>query len=291
MVGISVRTFEIEAAEMKKALLLLAPMVALFATPAAAEVQACKVITSVPFTINKAGVWCLKKKLKHKGTTGYAIQINRNNVVLDLNGHLLFSKGGPSSTAYGIYANNKSNITIRNGIVSGFDRGIYLEDSGGSSHGNVVENIRAAGNYFTGIQVSGESHIVRKNQVVETGDGENSFNAYGIYLNQARGAHVYDNTVTKTSETTNARGIVVIGGQEIVIKNNVVTDLRTATARYGIHVQSADTVSVYGNQIMSLNSTTGIRATGSNDILCLNNVIYGFNNTHSTCDSFVGTLP
>jgi len=276
---------------MNKAWLLLIPLLALFAGPAAAEVTACKEVKTVPFVIKGSGIWCLKKHLTYTGAAGQAIKIRKSNVVLDLNGFTLSGNAGPSSTANGVFAPNRSNITIRNGTIQGFERGIYLDDTSGNTYGHLVEYIKAIGNYFTGIQVEGEGLVVRKNQVHETGDGDNSFNAYGIYLNNPRGAHIHDNTVTKTSETTNARGIVVIGGSEVIIRQNVVTDLRNATARFGVHVQSVNTASVYANQILSVASTTGIRALTSTDVSCFNNVIDGFNNTHSTCDNFTGNLP
>lgn len=276
---------------MKKAWLLLAPLLALSVGTANSEVINCKEVKKVPYAIKTSGVWCLKKNLTYSGGAKHAIKIKKHNVVLDLNGYTLAGSNGPSSTAYGIYASGKSNVTVRNGTIEGFDRGIYLDDSSGDTYGKLVEYINAIKNYFTGIQVEGEGVEIRYNRVHQTGDGDNSANAYGIYLNGPRGADVHDNTVTKTSETTNARGIVVIGGSELVIRQNTVADLRNATARYGIHIQSVNTASVYENQILSVGSTTGIRALSSTDVSCFNNVIDGFNNVHSTCNNAGGTLP
>src|SRR2546429_8082646 len=86
----------------------------------------------------------------------------------------------------GIYALDRQNITIKNGTVRGFYRGILLHDSGGdASQGHVVEDIRADQNTFIGIQVNGRSSLIRNNQVVATGGttffGGNA-DAYGIAI-------------------------------------------------------------------------------------------------------------
>ena len=270
---------------MKKLFVASALIIGASTLPADAGTTYCKEVSSIPFTIKKSGVWCLKKNLTYSGTSDWAIRIKKHNVVLDLNGYRLYGSGGAASQASGIYASNRRNVTVRNGTVEGFYRGVHMDGAVSDSAGHVVEYLRAVGNYFTGIQVNGHSTIIRKNHVSKTGDGDGT-NAYGIYLNQSRGAHVYDNTVTHTSETAKAYGIAAISATEIVMRQNMVTYLLNATARYGIHMQSVNDALAYENHLLSSASTTGIRATGSNDVRCIANTIYGFNNTHSTCDTF-----
>ena len=89
--------------------------------------------------------------------------------MLDLNGFKLGGlAAGPGTTASGIQALNRQNITIKNGTIRGFFRGILLRNDSGASQGHVVEDIRADQNRFGGIEVQGSGTIVRNNQVVAT---------------------------------------------------------------------------------------------------------------------------
>ena len=79
--------------------------VLLFSSMAQAETTECTVITSLPYTISTQGIYCLKGNLATSMTSGNAIEINTNNVVIDLNGYKLGGLGaGPGTTARGIHA-------------------------------------------------------------------------------------------------------------------------------------------------------------------------------------------
>ena len=68
--------------------------------------------------------------------------------ILDLNGWKLGGlAAGTGTQADGIFALNRQNMTIKNGIVRGFLSGIWLAGAG-SSQGLVVEDIRADQNAF-----------------------------------------------------------------------------------------------------------------------------------------------
>src|SRR6266446_3169384 len=89
--------------------------------PAQAETINCTPITSVPTTITVQGIYCFTQHLNTAITTGNAIDIQTNNVVLDLNGWKLGGlAAGPDTGATGIRANDRQNITIKNGTVRGF---------------------------------------------------------------------------------------------------------------------------------------------------------------------------
>src|SRR5450759_2310807 len=128
-----------------------------FTAPAQAETVNCTAITTLPYIISTQGVYCLTGELSTGITTGNAITIATNNVVLDLNG---FKIGGLSAglgtTAIGIYANQRQNITIKNGTVRGFCYGIYLSDTSlyTTSQGHVIEDIRADQNTLSLIHIS-----------------------------------------------------------------------------------------------------------------------------------------
>jgi hypothetical protein len=131
--------------------------------PAHAETQNCTAITSLPAVIAVQGVYCLIGDLTTGMTSGNAIDIQTNNVVLDLNGFKLGGlAAGPGTTTRGIHAADRQNITIRNGTVRGFLYGIALTTTG-ASQGHVVEDIRADQNTYVGMAIDGSGNIVRHN--------------------------------------------------------------------------------------------------------------------------------
>jgi hypothetical protein len=105
------------------------------------------VISSVPFTINTAGVYVLGNALVYSGATGNAITVNTHNVTIDLNGHYLTCTAGSSNTATGIFANNKADIRVRNGEIVGFNRGIGFDYPGSGTNFNFGHAIDVVGFY------------------------------------------------------------------------------------------------------------------------------------------------
>ena len=199
-----------------------------------AETIDCTPITTLPAVITLQGVYCLTGHLATAMTSGTAIDIQTNNVVLDLNGFKLGGlAAGFGTTANGIYANHRQNITIKNGTVRGFFKGISL--AGSSSQGHVVEDIRADQNTETGIYVVGSGHIVRNNQVVATG-GTTAYGAnapaHGIFAHVSSGPQVINNAVTNTFKqgTGTATAIYFVGGTGGFAVNNRIT-----TADIGIY--------------------------------------------------------
>ena len=211
---------------------LAASLLVLFAltlatAPARAQTTNCTAITALPAVITVQGVYCFTDHLSTAITVGNAIDIQTNNVTIDLNGFKLGGlAAGLGTGTFGIYAGSRQNITIKNGTIRGFFRGILL---GGASQGHVVEDIRADQNTYIGIQVSGAGTIVRSNQVVATGGcttpcGANA-DANGIIVS-GTGPRVLNNDVfTVTKQGTGiARGIVfdsVTGGLAV---NNRITE-------------------------------------------------------------------
>jgi hypothetical protein len=99
-------------------------------------------ITSVPFTISSGGLYVVTAQLVYSASTGNAITVNANNVIIDLNGHyLICSVSGNSAT--GIFADNKLNIRVRNGEILKFFHGVGFDFSSGTNNniGHVVESI------------------------------------------------------------------------------------------------------------------------------------------------------
>ena len=201
-------------AKLAASLLVLVALV-FSATPAQAETVNCTPITALPAVITVQGIYCFTGHLNTAITSGFAIDIQTNNVVLDLNGFKLGGLAAGSGTnAIGIYALNRQNITIKNGTVRGFFYGILLETVG-ASQGHVVEDIRADQNTFNGIQVQGSGNIVRNNQVVATG-----------------GSTVF-------GPNADAFGIVVTGAGPRALNNDVITTVKQGTGKaWGIKINS-----------------------------------------------------
>ena len=213
-------------AKLAASLLVLLALV-LGAAPARAETVNCTHITALPAVITVPGVYCLTGNLATPMTSGHAIDIQTNNVVLDLNGFILGGlAAGLGTTTDGVFASDRQNITITNGTISGFATAIRLQDSG-ASQGHVVENIRAVQNRATGVFVQGTGNIVRNNQVVATG-GTTTYGtnvgATGIWVGGA-GPRVLNNDVINTVKqgTGVARGIYFSGATGGLAVNNRIT--------------------------------------------------------------------
>ena len=193
--------------------------------PAQAETVNCTPVTALPALINVQGIHCFTGDLSTAITSGNAIDIQTNNVVLDLNGFKLGGlAAGPGTNANGIQASDRQNITIRNGTIRGFFIGILLTGSA-ASQGHVVEDIRADQNTFAGIEVNGTGNIVRNNQVVTTGGSTCcAVDAYGILVSGAE-ARVLNNDVTDTFKQGSgiARGITILGAAStgLVVNNRI----------------------------------------------------------------------
>src|SRR5690242_10321750 len=107
----------------------------------------CNFIAAVPFTISAPGNYCLDGDFAY---VGIAIDIIVDNVVLDLNGHTL---DGVKGSGMGVRAQDRSNITVRNGTVRNFNEGVYL--GGSAAEGLLVERMRFSENGSAGIDVQG----------------------------------------------------------------------------------------------------------------------------------------
>jgi hypothetical protein len=233
-------------------------VILLFCNFAQAETTNCTVITSLPITITTQGIYCLTSDLSTSMASGMAITIANNNVMIDLNGHKLGGLAAGSGTqVYGIYADQRKNITIRNGTVRGFYYGIWLHDLSPftTSQGHLIEDIRADMNTFFGINVAGKGNIIRNNQVVSTGGSTNTYDAYGIVA-VGPGSRVLNNDIIETKEQSTgvAAGIYGPISPGSVVENNRIgnSSLGTGTS-YGINIKNSSDVLVSNNRVTTMN--------------------------------------
>ena len=228
----------------------------LTAVPASAETVNCTAITALPAVITVQGIYCFTGDLSTAITSGIAIDIQTNNVILDLNGFKLGGlAAGLGTQAIGIHASDRQNITIKNGTIRGFFKGIFLDDSG-PSQGHVVEDIRADQNTSEGMEVRGSGNIIRTNQVVATG-GSTVFagdvSAVGIFVTGTGPRVLNNNVITVTKQGSGvAWGILLSPANGGLVVNNRITgadrgiEYFTSTGKYRDNITSGVTIPFTG---------------------------------------------
>jgi nitrous oxidase accessory protein NosD len=243
------------------------------------SVQAA-VIARLPFTITKPGNYTLSRSLTYQGTS-HAITVNASDVTIDLRGFTITSAGAVSLTneTAAIYAQDQRNITIRNGTLRGFFRGIYLEKSGaGNPENHLVEHIRAEDCTFLGIQVKGRGSVIRNNVVTNVG-GATSFTGarYGITVSGDNlGVRPHAN-----GSGTIAIGIELTGAPGSTVDRNRVANRGGFFTIYtfGLSVTNSERCVVEGNHF----STWGTAAIFGPDAQPTEHSVYR-NNTQAGCD-------
>jgi hypothetical protein len=241
----------------------------------AADGDACTAISSVPFTISLPGTYCVTKELSTPSTftSGVAITVKSNDVTIDLSGHTLSNlAAGTGTLAVGIQGmptgSNFQNITVRNGTVRGFYKGVSLTGPSGTtanSSGHLVENIRADFNRFVGIELLGAGSVARQNQILHTGGGSMSTQGFtgGLYI-AGNGAQALDNGLVDTVQSLStdiALGIVISAFPDnctgMVIEGNRISNVTISPNSYAI-TTGAGTYSILIVNNRMANFDTGI---------------------------------
>lgn len=122
-------------------------------------------INSLPYTISSSGKYMLNNSItNYSGTNG--ITISSNDVLLDLGGKILDGNG----TNYGIRINTYSNITITNGTISEWLRGISFVDSGNTYNDIYLKDLYLNNSvndiYFDGYGPTGGNKLFLENITV-----------------------------------------------------------------------------------------------------------------------------
>jgi hypothetical protein len=190
------------------------------------------VIKSLPYTVAVPGHYCFVGNLLTPMTSGNAITINADAVVLDLNNFILAGDpAGPGTLTNGIYAEGHKYITIRNGHIRGFYTGINLTAVvTGSSAGHLVENNRVEHNTFIGIVVVGGRSVVRNNVIGATGGSTlpGVQDAVAISGSTNEGSlTVQDNVVSGLTAPSSVQGVglCTFGGGVGVVSGNSISGL------------------------------------------------------------------
>lgn len=214
----------------------------------------CTAITSIPYVVNNEGVYCFTGNLETSMTSGNAIHIQADNVVIDLNGWMLDGlSAGLATSTYGIFGMLHKNITVRNGTVRGFRSGIDLRSADlDLLTGHLIENIRAEENTKSGIRVDGNGNIVRHSQALGTGGSTEVGQVVGIAI-QGSGGRALDNDIISTAAVGNgglAYGLFLWRAGGAVVEGNRIDGVTTDTETpYGIYIEESNNVLVRGNSI------------------------------------------
>ena len=177
------------------------------ATTSAAQAQT--VITSLPYTITAGGTYVLNSNLSSSATTGNLITINASNVTIDFQEHYITGPSASlaSTNVIGIYAYERSNLTIRNGTVAYCLEGIYIGGNGATNTNSVdqqVTNMRVTYCAYVGINLDYDpSSVISDCQISQIGTTSTSDNA-GINVDGA-GVTVQGCTVSNVVDSTGSQ--------------------------------------------------------------------------------------
>ena len=117
------------------------------------------VITSAPYTITQSGAYVLGNNINYTGFSGAIIQVEASNVTIDFAGHYIAGPvGNPNQTVVGIRANERSNLTVKNGTIAFCAQGIWIFGNFQNNTNNVghrIENMRVTYCYALGAGLQG----------------------------------------------------------------------------------------------------------------------------------------
>lgn len=268
-------------------------------TPPGAPAQTMRTLTQIeprtpisgplPITISSPGSYYLTTNLT--GLSGFSgITISANEVTLDLNGFTLF--GVPGAGGGVVIGNNYTNITIRDGSLTGWPS----EGVNGYTYGyprNVIyEHLTISGNGSGGIAAEATS-IIRDCLILNNaGDGiysvgslitgcvvrDNSNNGMNIsgstvhscvvHFNHQYGITADHSTVADCDILNNTNGLVIANACHI--SNNRIADHGSLTAGIGLTINGSANV-VVNNSIV--NNNQGLYALGTNNCVIQNRFI------------------
>jgi hypothetical protein len=225
-------------------------------------------ISTLPATISSPGLYVLTADLHFATPTGVAITINADDVVLDLNGFTLSGKpAGPASRAVGVLAAARSELTIRNGDVTGFYNGVDIH--GDTSCGCLIERLFVYDVTYQGVRVEGSGHIVRGNRLLNiTGNpdaasggngGSTAIGAYGA-ANTILNNDIVDVYGVPGQQVNFGTGINLNASKQSIVENNRLINSTFEKNSYGIFVGESTDVLVIHNRI--INRDMGITYSG-----------------------------
>jgi hypothetical protein len=141
-------------------------------------------IASLPHTIGKSGNYVVNADLSYAGKAN-AITVKAADVTIDLQGFTLSCNDSISPTI-AIYVDNVSNVTIKNGVITGFRTGVDIDSPSAQNLQNVaeiVQDLQITAPQYGIVVVNPVICLIQRNVVVGGTSGA------GIYLNQSIGGN------------------------------------------------------------------------------------------------------
>lgn len=167
--------------------------------------------TLFPIVIDQPGNYLLVSDLIVSTPYTHCLHINSDEVILDLNNHSLVGPGlgcGPEDT--GIYAFQKNNITILNGLIQEFFYGLNL-----SGNNHEIKNVTASHNSSHGFKIESSTLIdclAEYNDSTGFTASSCTITNCSAYHNGSFGLKADSCTVTTfTAENNSSHGIYTIG--------------------------------------------------------------------------------
>jgi len=248
-------------------------------------------ITSLPATIATPGIWCLDRDLTTNIASGNAITVNANNVTIECNRFRIGGlQAGPATTASGIRASNRLNMTIRNCNIRGFLAAVNTNGGGG----HFIEGSRFDGNTAYGLVVSSAGSTIRNNQIIDTG-GSTSVTGFAVAIEATAGVDVIDNTVSGVEAldaNSSAQGIAAAANSDgSVIGNRIRGVVPKGSGMGDAIVANAGSagMAISDNKIRGPGVGVGIRCS-NNRVTARDNIISGYPVGISNCLSASNTV-
>ena len=210
------------------------------------EINQAKVLAnggSFPYFITASGSYRLTGNLQVPSGLAVCggIQVDASNVTIDLNG---FSITGPGAACpYGIHAGvGDLGTTVENGTVTGFTKGIGVNDS------STVKSVHANSNSNNGIEVGQFS-------VVEGCTANLNASGVGVFCG-GPGCLISGNVLNSNGTS----GVSIGGGPSLILGNTIISapvvntaeplSLPDATTGYGENVMSGFTDGLGGTMVV-----------------------------------------
>ena len=215
-----------------------------------APVPAPTIIKTAPYTITAPGYYQLGANLSYAGNgsaNDAIITVNVSGVTLDFGGHLISGTTNAATQLYGVYANERGDLTIKNGTIGHCFIGVYLLGNGNANSLNInqsVHDMLITNCFYAGTLLDGATNsLVNACRVSNIGGTTVfSFTVNGINLSAQGYAH----------------GLFFAGGVGNSITNNTITNLTATNGNIGVEDDSNE-VFASGNTISKLGASgTGI---------------------------------
>ena len=246
----------------------------------------CTPISSLPFVVESPGTYCVTAYLRTDQSTGAAIEIRADDVVIDMNNWGLDGlAAGAGTQAIGVYAFDRSNISIGGGgAIRGFSYGIALENSspdfsntsGHAISGVLLElnrsvaiEVRGIGSTVTGnlvqstggapfggtaaITVFGPDAYLRQNTIVDTAAQAEDAGGTDIFLFGAARCQVLENRMVNTvAAHGQSVGVMVWGSPDCVVSQSEIDNRTTTALDVGVYIIDSKSVQTISNKMTNV---------------------------------------